>query len=150
MKKRYALLLVGLVILIDQATKYLAFSHLTDEYPRKIFNFINLRLALNHGVAFSLWDARGAGTPWLLLVLTSGLSLMIFYLLLRSKDTLSQLAYAIILGGALANIIDRLRLGAVIDFIDVHIAQYHWPVFNFADSFICIGAFLMLFIVNKS
>jgi signal peptidase II len=150
MKKILSFLIIGLVILFDQATKYWALGHLTDEYPRKILSILDLRLALNHGVAFSLFYSKGLATPWLLIALTSILSMVVFYLFIHSKEKFHDLAYVMILGGAFANIIDRLRFGAVIDFIDVHFAQYHWPVFNIADSFICLGAFLLIIFAKKN
>jgi len=149
MKKLWNIVWVGLVFFLDQASKYWAMGHLTDEYPQKILSIINFRLALNHGVAFSMFYNKGLSTPWLLVGLTSILAAIVLYLLIQSQERLHQVAYSLILGGAIANICDRVRFGAVIDFIDVHIAQYHWPIFNLADSFICLGAFLLIVFARK-
>jgi len=148
MKKIIYLVLAGLIIFLDQASKHWAIVHL-DEYPWSLLPVLDLRLAFNHGVAFSMFYAKGAQTPWLLIVLTLMLSTLVLYLLIQSRDKIHQTAYAMILGGAIANIIDRVRYGAVIDFIDAHIKTYHWPVFNVADSFICVGAFLLILFMNK-
>lgn len=144
MKKWWFIGVIMMVIILDQSSKYWALNHLSDEYPQTICSILDLRLALNHGVAFSLFYTKGAQTPWLLVGLTGLLSIFVLYLLLQSKDRRHIFAYALIFGGAIANIIDRIRYGAVIDFIDAHIASYHWPVFNFADSFICLGAILLI------
>lgn len=150
MKKWWALILVLLVIITDQVSKYWALEHLTDEYAKTICSVLDLRLALNHGVAFSLFYTKGIQTPMLLIGLTGLLSIFVLYLLIQARDNRHVFAYALILGGALANIWDRVRLGAVIDFIDVHIASYHWPIFNLADSFICIGAFILILYNHRS
>jgi signal peptidase II len=149
MKKWISVSMVGLVILIDQVTKYFAMVHLSDEYPKVLLPILDLRLTFNHGVAFSMFYAKGLQTPWVLIALTSILSIIVFYLLMQAKEKMHQLAYTFILGGALANIMDRIRFGAVVDFIDAHIQHYHWPVFNLADSFICLGAFLLLLSMSK-
>lgn len=150
MKKGWPFFLIVLVILIDQASKYWALGHLTDEYAKTLCSVLDFRLALNHGVAFSLFYSKGIQMPMLLVGLTSILSLFVFYLLIYSRDNRHSFAYALILGGALANIIDRVRLGAVVDFIDAHIATYHWPIFNLADSFICMGAFILIVYAHGS
>lgn len=150
MKRFWAIMMVLLVMIFDQVSKYWALGHLTDEYPQTLFSFLDLRLALNHGVAFSLFWAKGSQSPWILISLTGLLSLFVLYLLIKAIDIGHRIAYAFILGGALANMLDRIRLGAVVDFIDAHIATYHWPIFNLADSFICLGAFLLILSSQRS
>lgn len=150
MKRFWAMMVVLLVMMLDQGSKYWALGHLTDEYPHPLFSFLDLRLALNHGVAFSLFYSKGIQSPWILISLTGFLSLWVLYLLIQAIDVGHRIAYAFILGGALANMLDRLRLGAVVDFIDAHIATYHWPIFNLADSFICLGAFLLILSSQRS
>ena len=150
MKRFWAMMVVLWVMIIDQSSKYWALGHLTDEYSQKICSLLDLRLALNHGVAFSLFHAKGIQSPWILISLTGLLSLFVFYLLIKACDVYHRIAYAFILGGALANMVDRFRLGAVVDFIDAHISMYHWPIFNLADSFICLGAFLLILSSQKS
>ena len=66
-------------------------------------------------------------------------------MLFRANDKLVSISYSFIIGGAIGNIIDRVNHGAVFDFIDFHIGSYHWPAFNLADSFVCIGAILLVF-----
>lgn len=137
-----AFLLALLVILIDQATKQWALQAM----DLTLLPVLDVRLAMNHGVAFSLLTQYGMQTPWVFIAFTSMLSVMIVVMIVKSTpiEKMDAYCYGLILGGALGNLIDRLRFGAVIDFIDVHIGQHHWPVFNFADSFICLGALLLI------
>ena len=137
-----AFLLALLVILIDQATKQWALQAM----DLTLLPVLDVRLAMNHVVAFSLLTQYGMQTPWVFIAFTSMLSVMIVVMIVKSTpiEKMDAYCYGLILGGALGNLIDRLRFGAVIDFIDVHIGQHHWPVFNFADSFICLGALLLI------
>ena len=147
MKKITILIIVGLVILADQLSKYLAVKHLGVNTPMFLLPVLNLHLTFNHGMAFSLFYDKGVNAPLLLVSLTATIALVVAYFLVKERLRVLQFAYAGILGGAIGNIIDRLRYGAVIDFIDAHINNYHWPVFNVADSCICLGALLLL--LNK-
>ena len=141
-----AFLLALLVILIDQATKLWALQAMDFIDVQTLLPVLDVRLAMNHGVAFSLLTQYGMQTPWVFIAFTSMLSVMIVVMIVKSTpiEKMDAYCYGLILGGALGNLIDRLRFGAVIDFIDVHIGRHHWPVFNFADSFICLGALLLI------
>lgn len=145
-KTSVAFFLALIVVLLDQASKFWILNFLSVIDAKTLLPVLDLRLAMNHGVAFSLFNTFGMQTPWLLIGFTSVLSLAIIALILQSKssENISRICYGLILGGALGNLIDRLRFGAVVDFIDCHIGAYHWPVFNLADSFICIGAFVLI------
>jgi signal peptidase II len=144
--KTIAFLLAFLVIVIDQLTKFYALQSLAAIDVKTLLPILDFRLAMNHGVAFSLFSQYGIKTPWVLITFTSILSIAIAALILKSKphELLQRISYGFILGGALGNLIDRIRFSAVVDFIDCHLGQYHWPVFNVADSFICVGAFLLI------
>jgi signal peptidase II len=138
--------LSGLVVLLDQLTKYLASSHLRLYEPVPIIPSFNLTLMHNTGAAFSLLSEAGGWQRWLfigLAFLISGLLITWLYKLARQK-VLLPCALSLVLGGALGNVWDRLSLGYVIDFIDVYYAQWHWPAFNIADSAISVGAVLLL------
>ncbi len=131
-----------LTVMIDQATKYWAVSTLPWHEFVPVIPFFNLFLTLNTGVSFSLFSGYSV---WFLIALSIGLCGGIFYWLCKERDSIVRIALTLILGGAVGNIIDRIRYGAVIDFLDVYYQTYHWPAFNIADSAICIGAALIVF-----
>ena len=143
------LCLSGVIIALDQYTKFLANSQLAYLQPVEIFSFFNLTLVYNMGAAFSFLHSASGWQQWFLsgiAVAVSGVILVWLYQL-SEKDTWSGIALGAILGGAIANLIDRLVRGYVIDFLDVHWHQYHWPVFNVADIAISIGAVLYIGII---
>jgi signal peptidase II len=139
--------IVSVILILDQATKLLV-ERLLPLYSVKpiIPGFFNLVHVRNTGAAFSMF----AGSPsiWRQAVFV-GLGLLVVGGLgyagtkLRKDETLTRWAYALICAGALGNLVDRLRLGEVIDFLDLYIGAYHWPAFNVADSAITIGACLL-------
>ena len=137
MKK--GLLIAGIVAVLDQASKFAALSLLTRDV--EITSFFNLTLAFNRGVSFSM--LAGGGQAWLI-AMTSTVAAGLVVWLDREKDPLARAGLGLIIGGAVGNIIDRLRVGAVVDFLDFHIGEWHWPTFNAADSAICLGAALIL------
>ena len=148
MRRRFLLfgLLTALaVIIIDQATKYIVVNYVLTEYAAMIIApFFAIVRAWNTGVSFSMFNNWGINGVYIL----SGAALVIVGLLLHwlknEKNRTIQMALGFIIGGALGNVIDRVRLGAVFDFLDFSIGEYHWPAFNAADSFICIGAGLIV------
>lgn len=131
----------ALILILDQWTKWLAESNLGHYERLEILPFFNLTLAYNPGAAFSiLADAEG-WQRWFFTVIALVVSVIISIWLLRLKgERLLALGLALILGGALGNVIDRLLYGHVIDFLDFHWAGYHFPAFNVADSAITVGA----------
>jgi signal peptidase II len=141
----YWLALAVLVILLDQASKLwvLGSFHLGESLP--VTGFFNLVLVFNSGAAFSFLSDAGGWQKWffivLALVISGWLAVMIRQ---HAAERLQPLAFALVLGGALGNVIDRLRFGAVVDFLDFHVAGWHWPAFNVADSAITIGVVLLL------
>lgn len=110
----------------------------------QINSFFNLVMVWNQGVSFGLFNHDSAAGPMILV----GLSLLITGLfliwLLRSAFMVQAMAIALVIGGAIGNVIDRLRFGAVIDFLDFHAFGYHWPAFNIADSCIVIGIAILI------
>ena len=105
--------------------------------------FFNLVHVHNKGAAFGLLSGWSPEFAWLFFVATTGLVLVVLgYLWWRLPDDHwpAALGYSLILTGALGNLIDRVRLGEVVDFIDVYWGRYHWPAFNVADSLVCVGA----------
>ncbi|MCB0333470.1 MAG: signal peptidase II [Bdellovibrionales bacterium] len=140
---------VFLVAFLDQWTKYLIVTSLTlGEQIEIIPGFFNLTLAYNPGAAFGMMADLPDGTRQLVLAGVTLLALcVVFYFLAKDyyHDVVAQSALGLILGGALGNIIDRVRIGVVVDFLDVYLKNYHWPSFNVADSAICIGVGILVF-----
>ncbi len=137
------LLLSAVVIVLDQASKWLALAKLEPYQPiAAIDGFLNWMLAFNPGAAFSFLADSGGWQRWFFTVLALVVSAVLVVWLARTArgDWRNAAPLALIIGGAIGNVIDRVRLGHVVDFIDVYVAQYHWPAFNIADSAICIGA----------
>lgn len=133
------------VLLLDQASKYWILNDVLAERSFIIYtSFFNLVKAWNTGVSFSMFNDWG----WVGILVLSLLALTIvgflFNWLRHEKNRYMQTALGMIIGGALGNVIDRVRLGAVFDFLDFHIGVHHWPAFNVADSFICIGAVMII------
>jgi len=133
------------VLLLDQITKTLITSllslHQSVEVIGSLFNIIYIR---NPGAAFGILGGwRGARTLLLTLVPIAALAVII-YLYRKSTDRFAAVALSLIAGGAAGNLIDRLRFGEVIDFLDFSLAGYHWPAFNVADSAITVGVVLMV------
>jgi signal peptidase II len=131
-----ALAVVGL----DQITKALAVQYLSAGPIELIPGFANLWLAYNRGAAFGSFAGIEQG-PWMLIVLSLVALGVVVWILLGSggKVRLMQLCLGLVAGGAVGNLIDRVRLGVVVDFVDVYVGAWHWPTFNVADSGISIG-----------
>ena len=135
-------IIATLIVLVDYATKAVVLSQLSLGQSIEVASFFNLVYVLNKGVSFSMLSNAG---PVLLTALAVLISLSVVYFMFKEKDSFSRTALALILGGAVGNIIDRIRYGAVVDFLDFHAFGYHWPAFNVADSAICIGVMLLLY-----
>lgn len=131
------------IVAADQATKWLVLEYLVR--PVEVTGFFNLVLVYNRGAAFSfLAGASGWQAP-LLAGFAIVASIVVSVLLVRSPGRrLLCAALAMVLGGAVGNLIDRLRFGHVVDFLDFHAFGWHWPAFNVADSAITVGAILMI------
>lgn len=135
-----------IVILADQLTKIAINKVFSYGEGRVITPFFNLVLVYNKGAAFSFLSAAGGWQRWAFTALGVVAALVICYLLKRhATQKLFCTALALIMGGALGNVIDRLLYGHVIDFLDFHVGGWHWPAFNLADSAITIGAVLLVF-----
>ncbi len=151
----YALAL--LVIGLDQWTKWLAESKLSFHEPIPVIEpFLNWTLAYNNGAAFSFLADQGGWQKWFFAALAALMAIFLIVYLSRAprQARLLNVGLALILGGAIGNLIDRLRLGKVVDFIHVHYADvWHYPIFNIADMAICIGVAMvvidMLFFEGK-
>jgi signal peptidase II len=135
----------GAVVVLDRATKWLMLAWLRPGESVEVTGFFNLVLVYNRGAAFSvLADAPGWQTPFFAAVAVAA-SAVVSWMLWRSPQRrLQSLGLALILGGALGNLWDRLAWGAVADFLDFHAFGWHWPAFNVADSAITVGAVLLI------
>lgn len=140
-------LFLSLIILIlDQITKTWVSTHLSFNQPINILPYFDLRLLHNTGAAWSILADQGGWQRWFLsgLAIIVSIIIMIWLTRLDSKQRWLACALALILGGALGNVIDRIIYGYVVDFIDIYYQAWHWPAFNIADIGISIGAVMLL------
>lgn len=138
--------IAAIVILLDQITKITIAKMFTYGESRPLTSFFNLVLVHNKGAAFSFLADQSGWQRYFFTAVGIAAAIFIVYLLKRhAGERLFCWALALILGGALGNVIDRALYGHVIDFLDFHIGQWHWPAFNVADSAIFVGAALFIF-----
>jgi signal peptidase II len=146
--KRFQLLLLiaPTVIFFDQLSKiYIDRSFRLYESVTVLRDFFHITYLRNQGAAFGILSSSSLRLPFFIGVALIAAAGLLYYLYrLEERQRLLQVSLSLIFAGALGNLIDRIRLGEVIDFIDVHWYQYHWPAFNVADSAICVGVGLML------
>ncbi len=128
-------------LVVDQATKPLAHAYVEQNGPLEITSFLAMTAGWNTGVAFGV---AAFAHPWVLIAVGLGLSAVLAVFLVKADYAFEKIALGMAIGGALANVVDRLRFGAVRDFIDVHWNDWHWPAFNFADVFIVVSLFSLL------
>jgi signal peptidase II len=133
------------IVAADQASKIWALELLFDP-PRavEVTSFFNLVAVWNSGVSFGFLAGYSDTMPYILTGFAAAVVAGMSIWLMRTRVMLVAIALGLIIGGALGNIVDRLRFKAVIDFIDLHVAGYHWPAFNLADSAITVGVGLLL------
>ena len=132
------------VIAVDLATKAWMSSAFKYGEVREILPFFNLVLVHNTGAAFSFLADQGGWQRWFFTLVAVVISVAILVMLRRAEKPLLALALALVLGGALGNLYDRVSLGHVVDFIQLHAGGYYWPAFNVADSAICVGVALLV------
>jgi signal peptidase II len=137
------------VVAVDQATKLWIF-HNFALYESKVLisGFFNLTYLTNNGAAFSILAGQPALWRQVFFMGAAGVALVFIWLAQRSfgrNSTLYTVALSLIAGGAIGNLIDRIRFGFVIDFLDIYIGTHHWPAFNIADSAITVGVVLFIF-----
>ena len=149
MKRKYWVLLIFClgILLLDQWTKSMVIQRL-PLYQRVevIQGFFNLTHVRNTGGAFGIFGGEKGGVGSLLFVVVSLLAIgaiIFLFIKIREGEKALALSFSLVLSGAIGNLIDRLRYGEVVDFLDFHLSTYHWPAFNVADSAICIAIGLM-------
>ncbi len=136
-------LLAFVVFAADAFTKKLVAETLTFGESIEVTPFLNIVLALNDGAAFSFLADSGGWQHWIFCAVAMGAAAVCAWWIWTRKVTgYAACGLSLILAGALGNLADRLRIGAVIDFLDFHAFGWHWPAFNVADTAICVGAFL--------
>jgi len=138
--------LAVVVFVIDLGTKQWIMSNFMLHETVAVTPFINIFYAQNFGAAFSFLADKGGWQRWLFALIALVIAIALLFMMYRSdyRQRMPNCAYALIIGGALGNLSDRLVHGVVIDFIDVYVNEWHWPTFNVADSAICIGAVLIV------
>ena len=134
-----------LVVLLDQLTKYWISASFDYGEMRAYTGFFNLVLTYNKGAAFSFLAGAAGWQRGVFIAIALTAIVVISVLLARhAQEKLFCLALTLILGGATGNVLDRIVLGHVVDFLDFHLAGWHWPAFNLADSAITVGAVLLI------
>jgi signal peptidase II len=135
-----------LVILLDLGTKYWADAALIYAQPVPIFPFFDLTLLYNYGAAFSFLAGAGGWQRWFFAGIAIGMSVFLLVWLKRTpaQEWWMRLALALVLGGALGNLYDRIIHGYVVDFISLHYGGWYFPAFNLADTAITLGALLLI------
>ena len=135
-----------LVLVLDQVSKEVASATLEYARPVVVTSFFNWTLLHNPGAAFSFLSDAGGWQRWFFILVSVAISLVVVVWMARvpSVDRRQLLALALLLGGAVGNLWDRVLHGFVVDFIQLHYGGYYWPAFNVADSAICVGAAILI------
>lgn len=138
--------LAALVVVLDQISKWVVLGHIRFGETIYVAPFWNWVLTFNPGAAFSFLADQPGWQRWFFSLLALAVAAWIALELRKHPEQkLMSLALALVMGGALGNVVDRIRFGAVVDFIQWHLAGYYWPAFNIADSAITLGAVLLVF-----
>lgn len=137
-----------LVFIIDIGSKLVVMNTMDYGWPNRIevLPFFNLLYVHNYGAAFSFLSDAGGWQRWLFTAIALGVCGLLLFWMRRTpaSNKIANSAYALIIGGALGNLFDRMYHGFVVDFLDFYWGNYHWPAFNIADSAICLGAALII------
>ena len=146
MKKHIWIFITILVFALDRVTKILVMNYLPLEEPINILPMFNLFLTFNTGAAFSFLEQADGWQEWLFKAIAVGVSvsLIIWQFKITTKHLWLKTALALIIGGTLGNLYDRVIFHKVIDFLDFYFRQWHYPIFNIADSAICVGAIMLI------
>jgi signal peptidase II len=139
------LLFAAVLVLLDQYTKYLAVENIRPGSSIPVLPFFSLVLTYNTGAAFSFLAGATGWQRWFFVFIALGASILIIWMLHKHRSNVFLcFGLALILSGAIGNVIDRMTVGAVVDFILVYWREYHWPAFNVADSCISVGAAMVI------
>lgn len=140
------LAVAAVVIALDQATKWWILEAVMQPGPRlvEVTSFFNLVLTWNHGVSFGMFAHEADYMPYVLSGVALVITAVLFGWLRQAERRIAAVSLGLVIGGAMGNVVDRLRFGAVADFLDVHAFGWHFWAFNVADSAITIGVFLLV------
>ena len=136
----FCLFLCLFVLMLDQATKLSITSFINAGTFINICPHFNVVLTFNAGTSFGLLAPNNLSEYYLIIILSILCIVFLFYIFIKSYNSTEKIMYAILIGGATSNLVDRFLHGAVVDFIDIYYKTWHWPAFNFADMFICCSA----------
>ncbi len=144
-KKKFVIFsIIFISFLLDLITKNFAINNLMINHSLLINNYLNFTLTFNYGAAFSFLSNADGWQRWFFIIFSFIVICVITFFIIFDKET-EYIAFSFILGGALGNLYDRLLLGYVIDFIEIHYNDFYWPIFNIADISISIGIILLLY-----
>jgi signal peptidase II len=141
------LCVAALIVVLDQLTKAIVLAFFVPnglDDGTRVAPFFNLVLTYNRGVSFGLFSAGGGRGALVFSLVAGAIVAGLLWWLARAESPLLAVSIGLIVGGAVGNVTDRIRLGAVVDFLDFHLGSWHWPAFNLADSAICLGVAAML------
>lgn len=143
---RSGLILAVITIVADQASKWLLQDMLQKQPVIEVIpGFFNLVMVWNRGISFGMLGGEGGALPpWVLSAIAVGICIALFFWLRAARSRWTALAIGLVIGGAIGNVVDRARWGAVFDFADFYIGRWHWPAFNVADAAIVIGVLMLL------
>ena len=148
--KNFLLVLIPILVLIDQLSKKRALNNIFfNQNYIEVNKFLNFTPVWNKGISFGMFSDF-TNVNFFMTIITSIIILIIFFWIIRVKNIILNLSLLLIISGAIGNLIDRLKYQAVVDFIDFHINNFHWPVFNLADSYITLGASMYIFVIFTS
>tara|TARA_Y100000590_G_C15717635_1_gene1012408 strand:- start:2313 stop:2795 length:483 start_codon:yes stop_codon:yes gene_type:complete len=148
--KNFLLVLIPILVLIDQLSKKWALNNIFfNQNYIEVNKFLNFTPVWNKGISFGMFSDF-TNVNFFMTIITSIIILIIFFWIIRVKNIILNLSLLLIISGAIGNLIDRLKYQAVVDFIDFHINNFHWPVFNLADSYITLGASMYIFVIFTS
>ena len=146
----FGIVTIIIALLADQASKFVVDTKLVIDEPIEVCDFFNLVKVWNTGISFSMFNDYGNAGKIALICFALAVVAFLLRWMYNEDNRLKIFSLALIIGGALGNVVDRVRAGAVLDFLDFHYQTMHWPAFNFADTFICIGAFLLILLEFKA
>jgi len=144
--RKLGFLIILLTLLLDQLSKnwvLLSYGGVSRSIA-EITSFFNLVMVWNRGVSFGMFSEHPEWMPIILTVVALGITAILIGWLWKAENKTTTIALSLVIGGAIGNVIDRVRFGAVVDFLDFHAFGYHWPAFNVADAAIFIGVVLLL------
>ncbi|QLK88461.1 lipoprotein signal peptidase [Arsenophonus endosymbiont of Aphis craccivora] len=138
--------LTAVILIVDLGSKQLILNNFQLYEAIPLMPYFNLAYAQNPGAAFSFLADKGGWQRWFFALVTIVICVVLLVMMYRQSvnKKLSNIAYALVIGGALGNLCDRLVHGFVVDFIDFYVGDWHWPTFNIADMAICLGAVLII------